>query len=351
MRSALLYPAVNAKIKAIRSQMLSEEDFNNLLNLNSVQEAFDYLYNQTYYKNFLEELSGKEIHRRQLELKLKKSIVQTEDFFNKYLQSTLKKLINHYFSKFEIEDLKLILRTILIENEEKYLSDNVAYINRNKKINFDELIQAVSYQELQSILKNTSYTAVLKEHEAQYKKNKNLFPIEMSLDYNYFAKLEKIAESLSAADKRYFDEVIGTQIDLLNIQWIYRIKRYYNLSSGEILNYIIPFYYKINKSEIRNMSQVESGKELLKYISYEPYKNLLEKAVQEEKIIFEKFFLNKIYNILNKIETTSFFSIAGILTFIYSKEYEVRDIVTTIEGIRYSLPKDEIRKFLIRNGV
>jgi len=351
MPYAVQYPAVNAKLKALSSKMLMENDFRNLVELDSVQEAFNYLYSNTYYQEYLEEFSGKEIHRRQLELKLKKSIVLSEDFLKKYLSSNLKDFIIHYFKKFEIEDLKIILRTILLENDEDYLSDNLTYIARNKDINFENLIQASSYNDLQTALKDVYYSEVLNEFADQYQKNKNLFPIEMTLDFYYFSELDKLSSKLSNNDQKYVKEVVGTQIDLLNIQWIYRIKKYYDLSSGEILQYIIPFYYKVKKFELKKMSQVENTEELIKYISYEPYKSLLEKAAKDEHIVFERFFLNYIYKKLQANKRKSFFSISNILAYLYIREYELRDIITVIEGIRYSLPQSQIKNFLIRKEV
>ncbi len=351
MPFAVQYPAINAKLKALSSKMLREKDFQNLIELNTVQEAFDYLYNNTYYQECLEDFSGQEIHRRQLELKLKKNLVLSEDFLKKYLSSALKNFIEHYFKKFEIEDLKIILRTILMGNDENYLSNNLIYIDRNKNINFDNLIQASSYNDLQNVLKDVYYSDVLNEFADQYQENKNLFSIEMTLDFYYFSQLINLSAKLSNVDQKYVNEVIGTQIDLLNIQWIYRIKRYYNLSSGEILNYIIPFYFKVKKSELQNMSHVKNTEDLIKYLSYSPYQIILEKAIKDDNVIFERFFLNYIFKKLQKIKRNSFFSISNILAYLYIKEYELRDIITVIEGIRYSLPKDKIENFLIRREV
>lgn len=351
MAAIFQYPAINAKLKALGSEMLKEKDFQNLIELNSVQEAYNYLYNNTYYKKYLEDISGQEIHRRQLEQKLKKSLVLSEDFLKKYLSSDLKNFIEHYFKKFEIADLKIILRTILMKNEENYLSDNLVYIDRNKKINFDNLIQATSYSELQEVLKELCYAEVLDEFAEQYHENKKLFQIEMTLDFHYFSQLNELAAKLSNKDQKYFNEIIVTYIDLLNIQWIYRIKRYYNLSSGEILNYIIPFHFKIKREELQNMSQVNNPKDLIKHISYAPYKKLLKNAIKDKSDIFERFFLNYIFQKLQQIKTESFFSVSTILAYLFLREYELRDIITIIEGIRYSLPNDRIKNFLIRKEV
>ena len=109
--------------------------------------------------------------------------------------------------------------------------------------------------------------------------------------------------------------------------------------------------FKITREELRKMSQVDNPNNLVKQISYAPYQRLLEKAVEDVNNIFERFFLNYIFMQLQQIKSESFFTISNILAYLYLREYELRDIITIIEGIRYSLPDDRIKNFLIRKEV
>lgn len=84
------YAGVNAKVKALFGKMLSEEDYNNLINQKSVQDIFDYLYQNTHYREYLEELAGVEIHRRQLERTLKKNFIRDFKAILRYLTGPIR---------------------------------------------------------------------------------------------------------------------------------------------------------------------------------------------------------------------------------------------------------------------
>jgi V/A-type H+-transporting ATPase subunit C len=351
MASVVYYPAINAKIRAITGKMLTEEDFQRLLGCGSVQEVFNYLYNHTYYRENLEKLSGIEIHRRQLEQNLKKSIIEDYHLLSRYLRGGSKEFFKQLFSKFEIEDLKMLLRTILIEHDEGYLKESLIYLGSDHYIDLHKLTNINSYSGLLTLFKKTRYYEVLKRFVDRYEKDRNLFPIEMSLDFQYFSLLEETGKKLGRIDYRYVEELIGAQVDLLNIQWVYRIKKYYNLSSAQILNYIIPFHYRVTREEFKNMSRVKDPDGMANYISYPVYRDLFAKAVAGNNIVFERYFLSYLLQKAIKLKSTSVLNIGTLIAYLFIKEYEIRDIITVVEGVRYSLTKDEIKKFLIREGV
>lgn len=345
------YAAVNARIKAIMGKMLTTDDYKKIINASTVQEVFNYLYNNTYYHTCLEGLNGVEIHRREMELTLKKSFINDYRVIYRYLQSDSKDFFKQLFAKFEIEDLKMLLRTILVENNEGYLKKSLIYLGVYTDIDINLLTSIKSYQDLLAAFENTDYYKILSRFTDSYEKERNLFPIEMSLDFQYFSSLEKLAKKLSSADYKYVEDLIGTQVDLLNIQWIYRIKKYYNLSPGEILNYILPFHHKLSRENLRNMADVDKPEEIVKYIANKQYQEVFNAAIEENNVIFERYFLSYILSKSKSVKRTSFYNIGNIIAYLFIKEYEIRDIITIVEGVRYSLNTSEIKKYLIRDGV
>ena len=351
MASVVQYPAINARIRAITGKMLNDEDYKALINFTTVQEIFNYLYNNTYYHDKLGELSGLDVHRRRLELILKKSFLEDYLTISRYLRSSSKEFFQHLFKKFEIEDLKMLLRTMLIEHDEDYFTDSLIYLDVNSKIDIQKLTSIESFQDLLAIFKETEYYGVLKRFADNYEQDRNLFPIEMSLDLQYFSKLEKLGRKTGKNDYKYIEELVGAQVDLLNIQWIYRIKKYYSLSSTEILNYIIPFHYKVSREDFKKMSQVDEPSNILNFIPYKRYRDLFEKATTNNNDIFEKYFLSFLLNKSLKVKSLSFFSIGNIIAYLFIKEHEIRDIITIVEGVRYSLNVDKLKEYMIRDGV
>ena len=351
MALVVQYPAINARIRAITGKMLKDDDYQNLLNFSTVQEVFSYLYNNTYYSEHLEDLSGLDVHRRKLELVLKKSFIKDYLTISRYLSSSSKAFFQHLFKKFEIEDLKMLLRTTLIEQDEDYLKESLLYLGVNSEIDLQMLTSLKSNKELLNIFRKTDYFDILSRFADRYEEDHNLFPVEMSLDFQYFSVLEKLGKKMGKGDYKYIEELVGAQVDLLNIQWIYRIKKYYNLSSGEILNYIIPFHYKVSREDFKKMSQVNLPSDITNFISYQRYRELFEKAILSNNDIFEKYFLSFLLKKSLKVKSLSFFNIGNIIAYLFIKEYEIRDIITIVEGIRYSLSTEKIKEYLIRDGV
>ncbi|ACL70692.1 V-type ATPase subunit [Halothermothrix orenii] len=343
------YAGVNAKVKALFGKMLSEEDYNNLINQKSVQDIFDYLYQNTHYREYLEELAGVEIHRRQLERTLKKNFIRDFKAILRYLTGPIRDFFKFFLIKFEIEDLKMLLRTSLIEHDEEYLKNTLVYMGIYEDISLDRLTSINNYHDLLEVFKGTQYYDTLERFEERYMKDKNLFPIEMTLDFNYFIKLAQLVRRLRGEDYRIIRDLLGTQVDLLNIQWIYRTKRYYNLNTEEILNYTIPIHYRLSAKDLKNLSQSSQEEEIFNYLSKTDYDELFSPVAHDKSILFEKYFLSyllkKAYH--TKISGTS--NVGVIISYTFIKEYEIRDIITVVEGVRYSLRSEDIKNYLIRD--
>jgi V/A-type H+/Na+-transporting ATPase subunit C len=348
MINIVQYPGVNAKVKAMMSKMLTEDDYHNLIYMDSVQGIYNYLFKNTFYSEYLEECKGEDIHRRTLERILKKNFINDYELISQYLFGSVRLFFKYLFVRFEIEDLKLILRTILIEHNEEYLKKNLVFINMNKyKTNGEFRIE--NYQDLLNYFKNTPFYDTLKRFEKRYKRDKNLFPIEMTLDYKYFTRLTSLAKQLSRSDYIIIRDLLGTQIDLLNIQWIYRIKKFYNSKIEEVLNYILPYYYHLSSDNLSEMAHLDNADDIFDYLFNTSYNEIFSPVARDKSVLFENYFLNYLLKKSKHAIVQGSFNIGVIIGYLYIKEYELRDIITIVEGVRYSLPGDKIKNYLIRD--
>ena len=99
----------------------------------------------------------------------------------------------------------------------------------------------------------------LYEPQLQYE---NAAP-ELNQDY-FFKTWKQISRFPKKDAKKILREVFGTQIDWLNIMWVYRAKRFFRQQDAEIIPYIIPVYYKLKKTELQNMIRAQSIEEFEK---------------------------------------------------------------------------------------
>ena len=86
-----------------------------------------------------------------------------------------------------------------------------------------------------------------------------LFDYEMTLDLYYFAQMWK--DRSKVVTKRDLEELTaawGSKFDMLNLQWIYRSKRYYHMTSAQIYALLIPVHHRLKKDVVKALVEAEN---------------------------------------------------------------------------------------------
>ena len=119
-------------------------------------------------------------------------------------------------------------------------------------MDFENLIRADSVAGFLESIRASIYYEPL---EALYKNGDAvIFDYELCIDLLYFKTVWKIKDRLvSKINRRLMEAFFGTRLDLLNLQWIYRSKKYYSLSQAQLYSMLIPDYYKLKESEIKRL--------------------------------------------------------------------------------------------------
>ena len=180
-----------------------------------------------------------------------------DDFAKLYRFSNLsqRKFLDLYFMHYEIALLKKCLRNAL-DNQKFDLDLSVfqEFLDKHSKLDFAKLASCENLTELISQLEGSPYAAIL--DNLSNVEEPTLFDYEMQLDLMYFKAVWKIkGRQLSNNEKKVLSQCFGSKLDMLNIQWIYRSKKYYNLSSTEIYSLLIPVQYHLKKEEIIKMAE------------------------------------------------------------------------------------------------
>ena len=112
-------------------------------------------------------------------------------------------------------------------------------IQRFTEIPLDKLSEAQTVPEILEVLKDTHYYRVLQKLEKS--EQVSLFDFEMTLDLYYFSIIWKQKDKLlKGRDLDLLTRSLGSKIDLLNMMWIYRAKKYYQLTEASIYALLIP---------------------------------------------------------------------------------------------------------------
>lgn len=329
----LKYPALNAKMKCMYSNNLSKEELEELLRQNNLKEAINFIKNKF---PILENLN-ENMHRKELEQELNNLFIYDILKIFKYLSKSEIKILMQFLSKYEINCVKNVFRNVTTNrNSIEYLKNIDNWTTKMFK-NIDGINQITEENDFLELIKSEDYYKIFEEYQDVIE-DAPLEEIEVKLDKFYFQKVYKLAQKTN----KNLTHIIGTEIDLLNIIWIYRARKYFNYTTEETKEILIPINYKLSKKNLENLVECGDFNEIKSVLEETKYKNVFS---EENKIEYEK---NKyLYNINIKLFRTKMFDICTVFCNINLIDIEIKNIINIVEGIRYKLDKEEIQKKII----
>ncbi|MCI8853856.1 MAG: V-type ATPase subunit [Lachnospiraceae bacterium] len=332
------YSGIATKTRAMSSKLLTKEDFTTLAEMGSVRDAVEYLRQHTDYAKVLKDIPEERLHRGEIERRLIRSLYH--DFSKIYRFCNLKQrsVLELYFCKYEIQVLKGALRKVFNPHADRIL------LGRGEEtfqcfshIDMEKLSQASSIWDFLEALKRTPYYDVL--YQVSMREKKSLFDYEMVLDMFYFSNIWKKKEKLlKGTERELMTRVYGSQIDMLNMMWVYRAKHYYKMPSAMIYTLVIPISYKLKKQQLQEMVEAENEKELLEAARNTWY-GKKQRDLSETDL--EQLYRQLLWQIYQAEQRKNPYSMTSITSYLYYKEQEIDQLTTILECVRYGLAPAE----------
>jgi len=338
------FAAVNSKVRVLEGRLLEEGQIEKLLRCKTFGEALRYLNDSTPYRKVLKSYRIEDLHRGQLELILKRDYIKKFDKFQHYFNGDYKTLLKIFFMKFEIEDIKIIMRGIYIKKSRAELNLLVTYQSALSSINYEKLLKAPDIGSAMEELKDTVYYRYIANSVREIEKE-GFFRFETSLDSSYYNELIRFIKKLDKEDRKILEMISGIQVDLINLQWIFRAKKYYRLSPEEILAYTIYYGYRLNKDKLKELCYTKSSDEFLDRLKGLAYRQIFLNSENQDYLIEREIFsyLKEIYS---KYKRDYKMNISVLYAYLELAYFECRDIITIVENKRYCVDYEESAKFI-----
>lgn len=344
MSNVRKFAAVNVKVRALEGQLLKDEDYHRILMLNHVDEVVDYLRSETWYASILPE-AGR-VNIIELEGRFERNAFEKYEKLYHYFTDHYRDYFKVLMKRYEIENLKLFLRTVIRHESLISITDHLIIPKIHSELDYDKISRASTVEELSSALGGTEYKALIDYYKDE-EPTRMMFYVEMNLDRLYFKKLSQRIEKLDESDREAVGEVLGRNIDMLNIQWVYRGRRYYRLSPEEILNYTLFNGKFFTYKRLKELCYMPGLEDVNRALRASPYGFMFEQTEHFE-LNFEILMDRHLNNLFDKLRMKYPMTITEPMVYLHRLEYEMRDLFTILESKRYNISSDACRKFLIR---
>jgi V/A-type H+/Na+-transporting ATPase subunit C len=344
MGSVIRFAAVNTKIRVMESKFLKQEQYMKLISCKDYLEAIKYLKEGTVYSEILSSYKIEGIHRGKLETILKRSYMNNFYKLRYYFHGDYKRLFNILFIRFEIEDLKIILRCKYVGRSDDEIRELICARGPLSNLNYDKLIACGNIQEVVESLSGTIYYESLLPL-LNTVNDKGLFRLEMMLDFIYFNLLRDHSKEIKRSDREILHEIMGEYCDLLNIQWIIRGRKHYKFTSEELFNYTIYDGYRLNCEDLKALCYAKDENEFYTLIENTPYHVVFNRNNTSE-YLSERNILVYLKNIFQKYKNFNNMDISELITYLELLLIELRDVISIVENKRYNVGFEETLKYI-----
>ena len=294
MGNLLEYSGIVTKTRAMEAKLLTPAQFEEIASLHNVPEVVEYLKKETAYADILEELAPEQLHRGSIEKILTRSLYRDYAKLYRFCGQKQRKLMKLRLKSYEVELINYCLRIVINHYQKPFdLDYKRPFFDRYSQISIEKLITSRTTDELIETLKETEYYEPLKKLKDS--PSVTLYDYDLALNLYYFTTLWKARKKvLKKEDKELYQRDCGTQIDLLNMQWIYRAKKYFNMKPADIY-----------------------------------------------QLIMEQMYSECLHHLYTIDRRRNPYSIAAVNTYLFLKEEEIKKLTTALECIRYGLTPGE----------
>ncbi len=347
------YAGVSAKLYALSSKLLTPEDYKNLINQKTVRDVVSYIQSTKMYSDTIGNLNPDEIHRRDLENLLQEDLLKDMKKIFTFFVTFDKNFMHLLFYRYEAENLKLALRNFIngrtIDEGMKRI-----FFDLGERATIDpiKISNSKNQDEVLDNLAGTPYQEVVRNVFSSYKKSDavNLIAVlENALDGWIYSKIISASKNLGTKDQAVVKEMAGERADMIDIERIVRAKTFYDLKPEELYNSLLSFHFRLKPEDLHAMCDAKGVKEVLDVVKNGPYgeiyKDMNEDNLIDKITLAERRFLQR--KARESITKLGNFSIAAYFHYFFLKEYEIIDISTITEGVRYGLKPEEIKERLI----
>jgi len=291
-----------------------------------------------------------------LEATLLQNYVETIQKLVKFSSVNIKKLLLAFAKKLEVSNLKTMLRAAKAQIDVEEALKNIVPVGTLDVKRCRAILEAAkSVEDVIAALPDFEYGKILKHIVEEHGDIADLTLLEVALDKAVYREILETAEKLTGVDQKIAQEVIGIELDAVNVKIILKGKEL-AVSPEIIKDYLMPtgFFNEEILEEAIEAVNVKSMMERLSKIvefAHPVYKKIFTQMLKESnaplsrlEAILDKAQLEMSLSVLK--EHGRYYNLGFILAFLNLKWAEVKNLRCIVTGSERKSPPSQVRKLL-----
>lgn len=337
--------AVLSKARAMYGKRLSDKSYEELLSCRNISDIASYLKKKTNYKDVLSKINENHVHRRELESGLKSKLFIDFETLARYDISVGEHFYEYLISRAEIEHF---MKTLMFMSAGKCKKDQLEisdFFLGHTKVDLRGLSNIQSYDDLLKAVKKSVYFKILFKFKPKDGETLNINAIETALHNHLhqvvFKIINKYVKGKAQKELKSFFELYT---DLSNMIRIVRMKKFYKLTPEYMMNSLIEGG-ALKAEKIKSFVEASTDKQMMIEMKNT---SLGKKWFSRNLDVVDKVPINMRFNWCKHNIRFSISPPIVLISYVFLKEVEILNVITIIEGVKYKLSPEEIRKMLIK---
>lgn len=325
------YEALATKARAMYGRRLRRAELARIARLGSVQEVLAELCQQPAWAQAAQALAGEPlVTRARLEDALRGQVRQEGLRLASFLPQKDWPLMDFPVRRAELERILAALRRLHAGLYRETEELPRAYVSR-ARVDLEKLRQCTDFNGLVDATQGSIFHDALNRLRAgetlpDYGITEALL---WSVYYRY--TLQLVARRYAGDTRRLLEQSVGSQVDMLNIMNILRMKQYFP-EEDDFLPVLLPNHYKVRPEQIRAMCSAPTAQAVMEMVEATPYASAFRGAAPEE---LQNRYGAVLYQLSRRQLRMGKPSVYTAVAYLNLRELELRAVVSAVETVKY----------------
>ncbi len=328
------------RVHGLKTHLLTPSDITTLARAPSFDAFIEGLMRGEYSKR-ISLISGVKLTSRVLNRIFAETYFERLYYLIKLAGGEVKKFIMGFASRAEIENIKRVMRAKM--GGRKITIEDLIPIPRGYTlINFSAMIEAPTLDEALSLLSFTIYRNVVDHLPTAYKM-KSTLPLEAYLESVYFSRLMTLSRKLY--DSKIVKSIIGMEADLRNLYFLIGFKLS-GVDPSIIESSLITVYYRVTPEMLQSLirARLDVIPEIISSSAYRQLTEPIMKALETRSVSELEYSISLLFKkYLDSIATRNPLGMGYILWYLYSIEFEYKNLTLIAIGKELGIPEEQYR--------